>query len=98
MDEEYKVTATWAKLMEDGASAAKYYMSCAVTEIDEMFGKGYAAAHPELVGAFMRTAATETHGSVLCKCMQLCTEEISHELSLLSECIINSDDDDYDYE
>lgn len=87
MDEENKITASWVKLMEDGASAAKYYMSKAITDIDDMFGKGYASEHPELVGAYMKAAATEAQGQVIGKCLQLCTEDINEQLELLSDSI-----------
>jgi methyl-accepting chemotaxis protein len=35
------------------------YLSEAAAAIDEEFGEGYAAAHPELVGAFIGACATE---------------------------------------
>jgi hypothetical protein len=39
------------------SDAVAHYLDCAVAEIDARFGQGYAKAHPELVGAFVRTAA-----------------------------------------
>ena len=44
---------------------AASHMSCAVYEIDSLFGDGYAKAHPELVMEFMRTASTETMSTIL---------------------------------
>jgi hypothetical protein len=43
--------------MRQAAMAADFYMGRAVSEIDKRFGRGYAGVHPELVGAYMRTAA-----------------------------------------
>jgi hypothetical protein len=38
---------------------AEEYMRKAVTAIDELFGEGYAKKNPQLVGAFMQTAADD---------------------------------------
>jgi hypothetical protein len=40
---------------------AKHYLLHAVTDIDEMFGKGYAKEHPELIAAYMRASALSFH-------------------------------------
>lgn len=42
------------------ASTAATYLQHAVREIDQELGAGYAAAHPELIAAFMQTAASES--------------------------------------
>lgn len=36
-------------------------MAHAIRAIDLQFGNGYAAAHPDLVGAFMQTSAIVVH-------------------------------------
>lgn len=46
-------------LMKQAADTAGSYMARARAAIDESFGEGYAAAHPELVGAFMQAAAAD---------------------------------------
>jgi len=46
-------------LMKQAADTAGTYMARAKAAIDESFGEGYAAAHPELVGAFMQAAAAD---------------------------------------
>ena len=46
-------------LMKQAADTAGSYMARARAAIDESFGEGYAAAHPELVGAFMQSAAAD---------------------------------------
>jgi hypothetical protein len=43
--------------------AAHDYMMKAISDIDEL-GKGYAKAHPELIGAYMRTAIERERGLV----------------------------------
>lgn len=47
------------KLMQQAWKTASDYMMWAKSEIDALFGKGYASRHPELVGVFMTTAAQD---------------------------------------
>lgn len=47
--------------MRQAWKTAHEYMMWGKDQIDEMFGSGYAAKHPELLGAFMRTAAQDFH-------------------------------------
>lgn len=88
-----KITATWREIMEDGSSAAKFYLDQAIEAIDSRFGKGYSEKHPELVGSFMQAASRETHGAVIGKCIQQNSEEISESLSVLTEIIVNNNND-----
>lgn len=46
-------------LMKQSIATAASYFSAAVREIDDRFGDGYAEKHPELIAAFMRTAAID---------------------------------------
>lgn len=46
------------ELMTQAHMTAHAYMHQAIKSIDDAFGEGYAHEHPELVGAFMRSAAT----------------------------------------
>ncbi|BET98208.1 hypothetical protein [Xenorhabdus taiwanensis] len=41
------------------AGTAAYWMERAVKEIDSLLGEGYAKQHPELIAAFMKTAARD---------------------------------------
>ena len=45
--------------MDHAQKTALDYMKRATFEIDEKFGDGYSKAHPELVAAFMQTAALD---------------------------------------
>jgi len=47
-----------------GVTAAQW-MRAAVEEIDNMFGNGYAAKHPELVSGFIQSAALDQAGMYL---------------------------------
>lgn len=46
-------------LMRQSVETAETYLDRAIILIDKRLGPGYAAAHPELVGAFMQTAALD---------------------------------------
>lgn len=46
-------------LMRQATTTAQFYMLRAVTDIDELFGKGFAGRNPALVGAYMQAAATD---------------------------------------
>ena len=46
-------------LMNQAGPTAAVYLRAAVDAIDEKFGEGYAAKHPELVGAFMQVCAQD---------------------------------------
>jgi hypothetical protein len=46
-------------LMRQAPMTATEYLDAAVESIDFRFGDGYAKQHPELVGAFMITAALD---------------------------------------
>ncbi|MEL6127210.1 MAG: hypothetical protein AAFR57_12575 [Pseudomonadota bacterium] len=41
-------------------SAAAHYLREAIAAIDEEFGDGYAAAHPELIGMLVQASAIES--------------------------------------
>jgi hypothetical protein len=46
-------------LMQHAIKTADEHMCVAIKKIDDRFGKGYAKAHPELLGAYMQTLAIE---------------------------------------
>ena len=64
------ITASGTTLMRQAPMTAGEYMDAAVLEIDKKFGKGYAKAHPELVGAFIQTAALDFGASVIARAIQ----------------------------
>lgn len=65
-----KITLSSTELMEHAVKTAHDYMAGAILMIDKQFGKGYAEMHPELLGAFMRTAAENFKTSTLCAAIQ----------------------------
>lgn len=48
-----------ADVERQAANTAAYWMERATDEINRLFGDGYAEKHPELIIAFMHTAATD---------------------------------------
>ena len=48
-------------LMRQASMTANDYMWDAIRDIDILLGEGYAAKHPELIGAYMQTAAQDYH-------------------------------------
>jgi hypothetical protein len=46
-------------LLRQAPMTAQTYMACALHDIDALFGKRYAKAHPELIAAYMQTAAID---------------------------------------
>lgn len=50
---------TAQELMNQACMTAHDYMNHARSDIDAMFGAGYAAKHPELIAAYMQAAATD---------------------------------------
>ena len=65
-----EIEADAYELMKQASDTAHNYMLAAKNAIDSQFGEGYAANHPELVGAFMQTAAKDFHMSMICKVMK----------------------------
>lgn len=53
------ITADWNTLVHQAPSTADLYLSYAIADIDKHLGKGYAAKHPELIAAYMKTAAID---------------------------------------
>jgi ethanolamine utilization protein EutP (predicted NTPase) len=75
------VTTSIEKLSSQAAVSTNEYMRQAVEYIDKEFGEGYAAEHPDLVGAFIRTCAQDCHTTVLVKALQETGSRISSQLS-----------------
>lgn len=51
-------------------SRTESYLRAAETQIDAVFGAGYAREHPELIAAFMKTASDEFTRTATAKVLQ----------------------------
>lgn len=54
-------------LMRQAHLTAHDYLVNAQIDIDQIFGDGYAREHPELIAAYMRTAAQDLHTAITAK-------------------------------
>jgi len=54
-----QVTASFNTLFTQAKDSAESYLRNARAKVDEEFGEGYAAKHPELVAAYMQVAAAD---------------------------------------
>jgi len=63
--------------LKDSPASAKSLMIKAVEDIDEKFGKGYAANHPELVGAYMQTGMLNFAAVTICKRLENLTDSLA---------------------
>ncbi|KGK24271.1 hypothetical protein [Pseudomonas plecoglossicida] len=71
------ITADYGTLMRQAGMTATDYMIDAVDAIDRQFGEGYAKKHPELVGAFIQTAAADFNAA----CLSVAIQEFAASLS-----------------
>ena len=76
MNSEY-ITASFDTLLSQASDTASIYMGRAIYEIDLLFGDGYAENHPELVAAFMQTAALDYHASATSKVFAECLSTVA---------------------
>lgn len=53
------IEANLDTLFTHAQTRAESYLRTAETQIDAVFGAGYAKEHPELIAAFMKTASDE---------------------------------------
>jgi hypothetical protein len=77
----YGISASNETLLRQASMTATEYLDNAVQNIDERFGKGYAKAHPELIGAFMQTAAADLGGAVIARAIQDGFEGVAHAIT-----------------
>lgn len=54
-----EITCGFSTLLRQAPMTAHDYMFHALKDIDELFGDGYAAKNPELVGVYMKVCAMD---------------------------------------
>jgi len=95
------MSAPTETLFQQASMTAEHYMYAAISAIDKAFDqKGYAAKHPELVGAFMHTCALD----FLCGQLTACSdsdnqinraaqalEDLSFRIEQLSDYLIDKE-------
>jgi len=61
------ITAGTETLFRQAPMTAHDYMMKAIDDIDELLGKGYAKQHPELIAAYMQTAAIDFGTAIIAR-------------------------------
>lgn len=84
-----KITASWEGLSEEAVKTTKYNLSTAIKAIDDQLGSGYAKEHPELIGAFLNSAATIEQGTTVAVMVQNLQESIERIGSSISDVAIS---------
>lgn len=70
------------ELMRQAAPTIAEYLRSAIEHIDAQLGDGYAKAHPELLGAFIRAAALDFHAGILSEALSDAAYEIRQGLEM----------------
>lgn len=65
-----RITGNGMTLMRQASGTADEYFSSAIEKIDQRLGVGYAREHPELIAAFMQTAALDFGASILARALE----------------------------
>ncbi|WP_313048078.1 hypothetical protein [Pseudomonas soli] len=73
------------ELVEIASRTAFDYMVAAKKNIDRTFGEGYAAAHPELVAAFMKSAGEDYNTAVMAVAVQEASDKIESALHAIAD-------------
>jgi|SRR6266550_2841606 len=65
-----RITASSSTLMRQAPMTADEYLRSAIDCIDEKLGHGYAAKHPELIGAFITASAIDLGAAVIARAIE----------------------------
>ncbi len=84
---EDRITASFDELLRQASMTADTYMSSAVREIDETFGKGFAKSNPTLVAAYMQAASADFAAASNGKIFASALDRIADALSDVAEAI-----------
>jgi hypothetical protein len=60
-----EITADTYTLLRQASGTARDYLAAAITNVDELLGEGYAAAHPELLAAMVASATADFNNAHL---------------------------------
>jgi hypothetical protein len=64
------ITAGNETLLRQAPMTAHDYMMKAISDIDELLGKGYAKQHPELIAVHMQTAAIDYGSAIIARAIE----------------------------
>ena len=70
MMDAYRIEAGSETLFRQAPMTAHDYMLKAIDDIDKLLGKGYAKQHPELIAAYMQTAAIDFGTAIIARAIE----------------------------
>lgn len=76
-----EITGSFDSLLRQAWETAGDYLEHGIRQIDGALGKGYAKDHPELIAAFMQTAAIDFASATIAKTLASALEEIATALT-----------------
>ncbi|MGA8658228.1 MAG: hypothetical protein WB586_18960 [Chthoniobacterales bacterium] len=74
------ITESTDQLETNAVAIAKGYFTASCEGIDTAFGKGFAKDHPELIAAYMRTAAIDLQTLVIARAIEYAADRIAESL------------------
>jgi hypothetical protein len=83
------ITASFETLLGQASDTAAIYLYRAKSEIDKVFGDGYAIENPQLVAAFINAAASDMNATTNAKVSGAVLQEIAKSLSDIADAISN---------
>ncbi len=83
-ESEY-ITASFDTLMNQASDSTTVYLRRAKSEIDSIFGDGYAIKNPQLIAAFIQAAATDMSGATIAKVLGHALQELSSSIREVSD-------------
>ena len=83
--DSYTIQAGNETLFRQAPATAQDYMINAVKDIDAYFGKGFAKAHPELIAAYMQTAAIDMSGAVIARAVETLADAVEQVSTAIEE-------------
>jgi hypothetical protein len=78
-----RISAGNDTLMRQAQGTADTYMRAAAEDIDAMLGNGYAAKHPELIAAYMQTAAIDLGTAIIARAIERVETAVEEAASTL---------------
>jgi hypothetical protein len=80
-----RITDDNNELAKQAPQATYEYLRCGIRDIDDLLDEGYAKDHPELLAAYMKTAAMDLFTAVI-------SREINKGLNGIAEAITDAND------
>jgi hypothetical protein len=87
------ISASNATLLRQAPMTAFTYMDCAIVDIDAKLGAGYASKHPELIAAYMMTAALDMQAGTIARAIEGFGASVSGAINEFDENVSRSIDD-----